>query len=147
MRRNVKNSLSAVFSAQSENESLARVMAAGFLLPHPVTAEELADIKTALSEAVTNAIVHGYREMEGGRVKVDFCLFSDGRVRITVTDHGHGIEDVERAREPFFTTDRAHERGGMGFSIMETFMDRVRVKSVLGRSTRVVLEKRLSLWK
>ncbi|MBQ2253113.1 MAG: anti-sigma F factor [Clostridia bacterium] len=147
MRQNVKNNLTAVFSARSENESLARVMAAGFLLQYPVTAEELADIKTALSEAVTNAIVHGYRDRTDGAVKVDFSLFNDGRIRITVSDRGCGIEDVARAREPFFTTDRAHERGGMGFSIMETFMDRVRVKSVPGRSTRVVLEKRLSLWK
>ncbi len=145
MKQRVKNQINTSFAATSENESLSRVITAGFLMAHPVTAEELADIKTAVSEAVTNAVVHAYRGREAGRIKLDLKLYSDARLKITVTDYGCGIEDVERAREPFFTTDREHERGGMGFSIMETFMDRVRVTSTDARGTRVVLEKRLSL--
>ena len=146
MKHTLRNHLRCAFSAVSENEALSRVLVAAFIMHYPVTTEELADVKTAVSEAVTNAIVHGYRDRSGETLTLDLKLYEDGRLRITVTDRGCGIEDVARAREPFYTTDREHERSGMGFSIMETFMDRVRVTSAAGRGTRVVLEKRLSLW-
>ena len=93
---------------------------------------------------MTNAVVHAYRDREPGEVRLEVRLTEKGALRITVTDRGRGISDVARAREPFFTTDREHERGGMGFSIMETFMDRVRVYSAEEKGTRVVLEKTLS---
>lgn len=145
MKHKVENRVCAVFLAHSANESLARILVSGFLMEKRLSAEELADIKTAVSEAVTNAVVHAYRDREDGVVRLDVCLYADGRLKMTVTDKGCGIEDVERARTPFFTTDREHERSGMGFAIMETFMDRVRVTSRVGRGTRVVMEKRLSV--
>lgn len=144
MKQKITNRLRAVFAAKSENESLSRILVAGFLMPYPVSTEELADVKTAVSEAVTNAVVHAYRDREPGEVRLEVRLTEKGALRITVTDRGRGIADVARAREPFFTTDREHERGGMGFSIMETFMDRVRVYSAEEKGTRVVLEKTLS---
>lgn len=146
MKRTLENHLRAVFDAKSENEALARILVAGFVLPACVTTEELADIKTAVSEAVTNAIVHGYRNTEGGQVCLDLKLYSNGVLRIAVSDRGCGIADIALAREPFFTTDREHERSGMGFSIMETFMNRLHITSGVGRGTRVILEKKLSRW-
>ena len=146
MKAGVVNRLSAEFDAKSENEALSRVLTAGFLMGLGVTAEELADLKTAVSEAVTNSIVHGYRDVSGGRVRLDLKLYSDGRVKISVSDRGCGIADIAAAREPFFTTDREHERSGMGFAVMETFTDRLSVLSHVGRGTRVTLEKRLSRW-
>ncbi|MBR6530740.1 MAG: anti-sigma F factor [Clostridia bacterium] len=143
MKRTLENRVKAEFSAKSENESLARVITAGFLMNYPVTTEELADVKTAVSEAVTNSVVHAYKGREAGGVRLEIRLFSGGLLRVTVADFGCGIADVQRAREPFFTTDREHERGGMGFSVMETFMDRVKVSSTVEKGTRVTLEKRL----
>ncbi len=145
MKQLIRNKISATFEAKSENEALSRILVAGFLMPYSVSLEELGDIKTAVSEAVTNAVVHAYRDREAGDVRLAVRLSENGLLSITVTDYGCGISDVLRAREPFFTTDREHERGGMGFSIMETFMDAVRVTSVEGRGTRVVLKKRLTL--
>ncbi len=143
MRPKVENHLTITLSAKSENESLARVIVAGFLVASSACAEDLADLKTAVSEAVTNAVVHAYRARTDGRIKLDLKLYSDCRVRIAVTDYGAGMEDVALCRTPFYTTDREHERSGMGFAIMETFSDRVRVTSRVGKGTRVILEKRL----
>lgn len=130
------------FSAISENEGFARVVISGFVMKLGVTPSELADIKTAVSEAVTNSIVHGYKHTQGN-VILEAKSYDDGRLCISVIDKGCGIEDVEKAREPFFTTDRESERSGMGFAIMESFMQRVRVTSNPGKGTKVVMIKEL----
>ena len=142
MKKSCINRLSCTLPALSCNESVARSIVSAFLsLPDP-TIEELADIRCAVSEAVTNAIVHGYKESPG-EVYISVKLFDEGTVRIEVRDRGCGIADVEEARRPLFTTDTSGERSGMGFAVMEAFTDKVRVISAPGRGTRVVLEKRL----
>lgn len=136
------NRLSLAFPALSVNEGLSRGLVGYFAsLPDP-TVEELADVRCAVSEAVTNAIVHGYGGGEG-TVYISAWLYSDRSLKIEVRDRGCGIADVEEARLPLFTTDRSGERSGMGFAVMEAFMDKVRVHSALGKGTRVVLYKRL----
>ena len=136
------NYLKAAFPAQTENESLSRMIAAAFVTDANPTVSELADIKTAVSEAVTNAIIHGYRRM-GGTVTME--LFREGRrITIKVSDQGVGIDNVEKAREPFYTTAPEEERSGMGFSVMESFMDEVQIDSCPGRGTQVTLVKTLS---
>lgn len=131
------------FLNKSENESFARVVAAAFASSLNPTAPELAEIKTAVSEAVTNAIIHGY-ENSVGMVRLEGKI--DGRtVEFTVSDEGWGIADVEKAREPLFTGKPDAERSGMGFSIMESFMDRVEVKSQLGEGTQVKMSKTIGL--
>ena len=131
------------FLNKSENESFARVVAAAFASALNPTAPELAEIKTAVSEAVTNAIIHGY-ENSVGMVRLEGKI--DGRtVEFTVSDEGWGIADVEKAREPLFTGKPDAERSGMGFSIMESFMDRVEVKSRLGEGTQVKMSKTIGL--
>lgn len=143
MKKKCTNHLTCTFPALSANESVARSIVAAFIsLPDP-TIEELADIRCAVSEAVTNAIVHGYRGT-GGEVYISVKLYQDRTVRIEIKDRGVGIADIEEARKPLFTTDTSGERSGMGFAVMEAFTDSVRVFSTPGRGTRVVLEKRLS---
>ena len=143
MKKRCINRLAFTLPAISENESVARSLVAAFIsLPDP-TLEELADIRCAVSEAVTNAIVHGYRKTEGD-VYISVKLYDDRTVRIEVRDKGVGIADVEEARRPLFTTDESGERSGMGFAVMEAFTDRLCVFSKPGHGTRVVLEKRLS---
>ncbi len=143
MKKNCINRLELTLPALSVNEGVARSLLAVFAsLPDP-TVEELADIRCAVSEAVTNAIVHGYRGKEG-EVYISVKLFDDRSIRVEVRDRGCGIADIEEARKPLFTTDESGERSGMGFAVMEAFTDRVRVFSTPGRGTRVVLEKRLS---
>lgn len=127
------------FLNKSENEGFARIVAATFASALNPTAPELAEIKTAVSEAVTNAIIHGY-ENTVGMVKLEGKI-SGRTVEFTITDDGWGIEDVKKAREPLFTGKPDAERSGMGFSIMESFMDRVEVKSRLGEGTRVKMCK------
>ncbi len=131
--------MSVEFLNKSENESFARIAAAAFTMPLNPTAGEIAEIKTAVSEAVTNAIIHGY-ENSVGMVKMEGKIH--GRtVEFTISDDGWGIADVEEARQPLFTGKPDMERSGMGFSIMESFMDRVEIKSRLGEGTRVKLTK------
>lgn len=131
------------FLNKSENESFARVVAASFASVLNPTAGELAEIKTAVSEAVTNAIIHGY-ENSVGMVRMEGKIH--GRtVEFIISDDGWGIEDVEKAREPLYTGKPELERSGMGFSIMESFMDRVEVKSRLGEGTRVKMVKTIEL--
>ena len=143
MKKQCINRLDCVLPAYASNESVARSLVAAFVsLPDP-TIEELADIRCAVSEAVTNAIVHGYRGT-GGNVYISVKLYDDRSVRIEVRDKGVGIADIEEARRPLFTTDESGERSGMGFAVMEAFTDNLRVFSTLGRGTRVVLEKKLS---
>lgn len=131
------------FLNKSENESFARIAAAAFTAGLNPTAAEMAEIKTAVSEAVTNAIIHGY-ENSVGMVKLQGKI--TGRtVEFTISDEGWGIADVDKAREPLFTGKPELERSGMGFSIMESFMDRVEIKSRLGEGTVVKMTKTLDL--
>ncbi len=127
--------------SRSCNESYARVAAAAFVAQLDPTVEELGDIKTAVSEAVTNCIVHAYRD-EIGPVTITVSLYEDRRVRIRVRDRGCGIANVRQAMQPLFTTG-GEERAGLGFAVMQSFTDRVRVRSAPGRGTTVTLEKTL----
>lgn len=131
------------FNSDSSNESFARVAVAAFCARLDMTVEEMADIKTAVSEAVTNCIVHGYADTEG-TVTVE-CAITDGAsdslIEITVHDDGVGIGDVQKAMEPLFTTKPEEERSGMGFSFMEAFMDSLEVESDLGGGTTVTMTK------
>ena len=138
------NEIKTRFPALSSNEALARIITTAFLMPYSPTVEELADIKTAVSEAVTNAIVHGYRSDGEKFVTLSETMYSDGTFNVTVSDKGCGIPDIHMAMEPLFTTDAENERSGMGFSIMETFSDKLRVTSRVGVGTRVTMTKKLS---
>lgn len=135
------NVMNAEFLNKSENESFARIIAAAFVAPLNPTAGEIAEIKTAVSEAVTNAIIHGY-ENTAGMVRME------GRIRgkvveFTVSDDGWGIADIEDARMPLYTGKPDSERSGMGFSIMESFMDTVEVTSKPGEGTKVTMTKKI----
>ncbi|HOM01645.1 MAG TPA: anti-sigma F factor [Acetivibrio sp.] len=133
------NEVKLEFVSKSCNEAFARVVAAAFVSQIDPNIEELADVKTAVSEAVTNAIIHGY-ENEKGLVKMVCKLYEDA-VEISVSDEGKGIEDIEKAREPMYTSRPDMERSGMGFTVMESFMDRVEVASEVGKGTTVTMFK------
>lgn len=137
-----ENSTRIQFDSLSVNEAYARGVVAAFLARYDPTVPQLADIKTAVSEAVTNCIVHAYRDTVGEiRIVVKLC---EGRmVQVEVKDRGCGIADVKQARQPLFTTDAENERSGMGFTVMESFCDSVRVQSRVGKGTTVILFKRL----
>ena len=137
------NSVKLEFLSHSANEGFARAAVAVFVSQLDPTLDELGDIKTAVSEAVTNCIVHAYPDSLG-KIAVRARLFPDSSVEIIVHDWGLGIPDVEKALEPMFTTG-GDDRSGMGFTIMESFMDRVRVRSKPGRGTTVTLRRRLSV--
>lgn len=137
----MKNEMTLEFDAVSENEGFARVAVAAFITPLNPTIEEVADVKTALSEAVTNAIIHGYEE-KGGKVRVS-CLLEGDRLTVEVKDSGRGIADVVQAMEPLFTTRPELERSGMGFAFMEAFMDELEVESLVGEGTCVRMKKKL----
>lgn len=139
-----KNQMSCELLAVSVNESVCRAIVGVFLAPENPTATELADVKCAVSEAVTNAIVHGYGASGEGTVYLSAEIYPDRTVRITVRDKGKGIEDVALARRPLYTTDTTGERSGMGFSVMESFTDRLCVTSKPGAGTRITMYKRLS---
>lgn len=138
----VENEMTLFLPSLSVNEGMARAAVSAFCAQLNPTAVELADIKCAVSEAVTNCIVHAYRDGLGEiRITVKLC---EGRlIQIEIRDRGCGIEDVKRAREPLFTTDAAGERSGMGFTVMENFCDGIRVSSRVGKGTTVTLLKRL----
>ena len=125
------------FPSRSSNEAFARVAAAAFAAQLDPTLEELEDVKTAVSEAVTNCIVHAYPESVG-RIRLRMRILEGERLEISVQDWGRGIEDVDKAREPLFTTG-GEERSGMGFTIMESFTDKLRVRSRPGRGTTVTM--------
>ncbi|HHX17230.1 MAG TPA: anti-sigma F factor [Clostridium sp.] len=133
------NEMNLEFSSKSRNESFARVAAAAFVSQLDPTLEELADVKTAVSEAVTNAIIHGY-ENRDGLVKMNCKLFHNS-VEITISDEGKGIEDISLARQPMYTSRPEMERSGMGFTVMESFMDKIEIKSEVGKGTKVVMFK------
>jgi stage II sporulation protein AB (anti-sigma F factor) len=134
-----KNHMHLCFDARSCNESFARVAVTAFMSEMNPTLEQIADVKTAVSEAVTNAIVHGYAD-ENRQVEI-ICDRNGKKLVITVIDRGAGIEDVEQARQPFYTSKPELERSGMGFAFMEAFMDEVNVESRLGIGTRVTMSK------
>ena len=142
MKTKTENEVTLQFPSQSSNEGFIRSAVACFAAQMDPTLNELEDIKTAVSEAATNAIVHAYPDRIGKvTVKVRICT---GQVlEITVRDYGPGIPDVEKARQPMFTTG-GEERSGMGFTIMESFMDSLKVRSVAGRGTTVVMKKKIA---
>lgn len=135
------NRMEIKFPSKTNNERFARTVASAFVLELDPTVEELSEIKTAISEAVTNAIIHGYDECEG-EVTVTGEI-NDGEVKFTVSDNGVGIPDISRAREPLFTGKPEMERSGMGFTIMETFMDWINVQSEVGKGTSIIMTKKL----
>ena len=137
----MKNSATVKFSSKSENECFARMAAAAFVSPLDPTIETLSDIKTAVSEAVTNAIIHGYEGLNG-IVSMNMTIM-DNVFSITISDTGHGIEDVRRAMTPLYTSKPDMERSGMGFTVMESFMDTLKVVSKPGEGTRVTMTKRI----
>ena len=137
-----ENSAKIQFDSLSANEAFARGAAAAFLARYDPTVPQLADIKTAVSEAVTNCIVHAYPERIGP-VCMTIAVYPDREVHITITDKGIGIPNVEQAMQPLFTTGNPEERSGLGFAVMQSFMDKVKVSSQPGKGTRVVLTKRL----
>ena len=136
------NEIRCTFLSKSENEALARSILSGFLLPLDPTVDELADIRCAISEAVTNAIVHGYRNTTG-MITLGIKAYDDRTIRITVIDKGCGIADIAKARTPLYTTCPDEDRCGMGFSIMESFSDKLSVTSQIGKGTRITLTRKL----
>lgn len=134
------NTMRLSFDSRSANEAFARTAVAAFLCPLDPTMEELLDVKTAVSEAVTNAIVHGYRNTIG-KVTITAALYENNRIIIKVQDRGCGIEDVAKAREPLFTTAPEEERAGLGFAVMESLMDKLKVSSKPGKGTTITLER------
>ena len=141
MNNTYDNEMKIEFLSKSNNEAFARISVAAFIAQLDPTLEEIADIKTAVSEAVTNSIIHGYEE-KTGIVKLN-CKITKDEVFIEVSDSGKGIENVEIAKQPLFTTKANLERSGMGFTIMERFMDDVQVESVLGIGTKVTMKKKI----
>lgn len=137
------NEMSVSFLSCSANEGFARSVVAAFVAQLDPTIDELADIKTAVSEAVTNCIVHAYRDTIG-TIYITSKLYEDGRIQVRIRDRGCGIEDIEKAREPLFTTAPGEERAGLGFAVMESFMDAVTVTSKMQQGTIVTLKKKLA---
>ena len=135
------NELKMIFDSRSVNESFSRMAVSAFSSQLDMTVEELGDIKTVVSEAVTNCIVHAYKNTIG-KIYITCSVFEEGIVRITVRDKGCGIEDVNKAREPLYTSVGG-DRSGLGFSVMESFSDKLRVRSRVGVGTTVTIEKRI----
>ena len=140
----MSNILEVKFSAKSENESLSRVIVASFAAKLDPTLDELSDIKMAVSEAVTNSIIHGYDEDESKFVYLR-CELKDRTIKVVIEDRGNGIEDVKQAMQPMYTSKPELERAGMGFSFMESFMDSLDVVSIKGEGTKVVMTKTIEL--
>ena len=134
-----KNEMELVFDSLSENEGFARVAVAAFMTQMNPILEEVSDVKTAVSEAVTNSIIHGY-EKEKGKIRI-YCCVSVRELYLEVEDYGIGIEDVQRAMEPLYTSKPEQDRSGMGFAFMEAFMDKVEVESIPGEGTIVKMKK------
>ena len=143
MKSRPVNELKLELEAKSINESYARYAVSAFLTPLDPTVAEIADIRTVVSEAVTNCIVHAYKECSG-KIYIRVTWDEKRCVRIRIKDHGCGIADPEKSMQPMWTSDPAGERGGMGFTIMESFTDKMIVKTALGKGTSVTLIKRLS---
>jgi len=149
-KRVILNYIKSSFPAKSINESLSRMIAASLVCQLDPTIDELADIKTAVSEAVTNCIVHGYGNnyksfgKSNGEINLYACYYDDNSIKIIIKDKGKGIEDIKKAMQPLYTTDESGERSGMGFSIMQSFMDKIKVISNPGKGTTVIFEKKIS---
>lgn len=139
MERTFENEMKLEFISKSSNEAFARITVAAFASQLDPTIEELSDIKTAVSEAVTNCIIHGY-ENKQGIVKIK-CKLKENEIIIEISDSGKGIENVDMAKEPLYTTKPNLERSGMGFTIMESFMDEMKVESIVGIGTKVTMKK------
>ena len=139
MKSSYENEMKLEFLSKSNNEAFARIAVAAFASQLDPTIEELADIKTAVSEAVTNCIIHGYEEKEG-TIKIKCKLFANS-ITIEIADTGKGIDNIEVAKQPLYTSKPNLERSGMGFTIMESFMDDVKVESILGLGTKVTMKK------
>ena len=146
MKNKIINSMKIEFRAKSANEAFARSAVASFASLCDPSVGVIADIKTIVSEAVTNAVVHAYADKPDRSacpVYIICDLYDNGRLRIKIRDHGRGIEDITRAMEPMFTTDAENERSGMGFTVMQSFYDRISVRSAPGKGTTVTLVKEL----
>lgn len=139
MKKNFENEMKMEFLSKSNNEAFARITVAAFASQLDPTIEELADIKTCVSEAVTNSIIHGYQNTEG-IIKIKCKLYSD-QIEIEISDTGSGIENVEEAKMPLYTSKANMERSGMGFSIMDSFMDELKVESIVGLGTKITMIK------
>ena len=133
------NEMNLEFISKSSNESFARITVAAFASQLDPTIDEIADIKTAVSEAVTNCIIHGYEDSQG-LIKIH-CLIQENEILIEISDNGKGIEDVNIAKKPLYTSKPNLERSGMGFTIMESFMDELNIESVLNLGTKVTMKK------
>lgn len=139
MKNVYENEMKLEFLSKSNNESFARIAVAAFVAQLDPTIDEISDIKTAVSEAVTNCIIHGYEEKEG-IVKIECRLFANS-IEIEISDNGKGIENIEKAKQALYTSKPELERSGMGFTIMESFMDELKIESVLGLGTKVTMKK------
>ena len=136
------NTMKVTFLSRSANESFARVAVASFVAQLDPTVDELADIKTAVSEAVTNCIVHAYKDMLG-EIYITVKIYENSKISVVVKDKGCGIDDLEKAMEPMYTSVPGGERAGLGFTVMQSFTDRLRVKSRPGFGTTVIMDKKL----
>ncbi len=134
-----ENKMKLEFLSKSSNEAFARITVASFASQLDPSIEEISDIKTSVSEAVTNSIIHGYED-KTGIIKIECTLFSNS-IEIQISDNGKGIENIEQAKEPLYTTKPELERSGMGFTIMENFMDELKIESVVGVGTKVTMKK------
>jgi len=143
MKEQIENEMKLEFISKASNEAFARITVAAFASQLDPTIEELADIKTAVSEAVTNCIIHAY-EHKQGIIKIHTKL-KDNQITIEISDNGKGIENVDVAKEPLYTTKPNLERSGMGFTIMESFMDSMKVESIVGLGTKVTLVKTIKI--
>ena len=143
MKNVYDNEMNLKFTSKSSNESFARIAVSAFVASLDPTIEEISDIKTAVSEAVTNAIIHGYEEKDG-IVEINCKIIKD-LVSIEIIDNGKGIEDVKKARQALYTTKPELERSGMGFTIMESFMDDLKIESKIGHGTKVTMKKKINV--
>ena len=139
----VDNKISIELMSKSQNEGFARVAVAAFVSQLDPTVEELTDVKTAVSEAVTNSIIHGYENRKEGIIKIEASISGD-EITIIIEDHGKGMQDIKQAMEPLYTSKPELERSGMGFTVMETFMDTLEVNSEHGKGTKVVMKKKFN---
>lgn len=137
-----KNSMNVTFSSLPVNEAFARMAVSAFIMPLDPTVSEITDIKTAVSEAVTNSIIHGYDGLSGDIVL--FCSYEGREIHIEISDRGRGIADIKTAMTPLYTSRPELERSGLGFTVMETFMDSLKVESLPGEGTKVIMSKKLS---
>ena len=141
MKEQIENEMKLEFISKASNEAFARITVAAFASQLDPTIEELADIKTAVSEAVTNCIIHAYENRQG-IIKINAKL-KDNQIIIEISDNGKGIENIDVAKEPLYTTKPNLERSGMGFTIMESFMDTMKVESIVGLGTKITLTKKI----